>query len=89
MFEYRANIVAGGILTASFLALVQLVTFDEKFGLLPLILSKIFVDIVENVRHHRITARSKVTLDSSVLRLDQAHKLAYFCFTRKRLSNQR
>ena len=30
-------------MTASFLALIQFVTFDEKFGLSPLILSKMFV----------------------------------------------
>ena len=33
MFEYRANVLLGGILTASFLALVQFVTFDEEFAL--------------------------------------------------------
>ena len=30
-------------MTASFLALVQFVTFDEKFGLSPLMLLKMFV----------------------------------------------
>ena len=40
MFEYRANVL---VVTTSFLALVQFVTFDKEFGLAPLILSKMFV----------------------------------------------
>ena len=42
-FKYRVNVLVGGIVTASFLALIQFVTFDKKFELSSLILSKMFV----------------------------------------------
>ena len=43
MFEYLANVLVGGLVAAFLLALVQFVNCDETFGLIPLILSKLFV----------------------------------------------